>query len=125
MLTKNNNWEDVIVSEETIQFLKKMPKTELHVHIEGTLEPDLAWELAEKVGFGKNKPLIIPKPSCREYKICSYEELAKVYKFDDLLSFLNIYNTLATLLTVKEDFIKLAETYILKSFQNAGFSFSK
>jgi adenine deaminase len=117
MKIKNNNWEDIIISESTVKFLRKMPKTELHVHIEGTLEADLAWELAEKKGYGINKPLLIPKPSGGEYQIKSYEELCGVYKFDDLLSFLNVYNTLAGLLNTKADFVKLAEAYSEKCIE--------
>ena len=60
-----------------IEFIKRTPKAELHVHIEGCLEPKLMFELAER-----NK-VTIPFKSVDEVKLA--------YRFHNLLSFLNIY----------------------------------
>ncbi|MCP4213969.1 MAG: hypothetical protein GY765_04890, partial [bacterium] len=91
-----------------------MPKTELHMHIEGAFEATLAWQLASEQGFGPNNPLTIPKPGGGDYQVKSLTELENVYNFDDLESFLNVYNTLATLLKTKQDFQRLAENYAEK-----------
>ena len=83
-----------------------MPKTALHMHIEGSFEAKLAWSLATEQGYGKSRPLEIPAPSGAKatnlkngkYQVSSLTELEQVYNFNDLESFLNVYNTLATLL---------------------------
>lgn len=95
-------------------FLNAMPQTELHMHIEGALEAPLAWQLASEQGFGPEKPLKIPNPDGGSYQITSRKELEKVYDFDDLESFLNVYNTLAKLLKTEEHFQRLAESYAEK-----------
>ena len=59
------------------EFLRGLPKAELHVHIEGTLEPELAFQLAAKHGVR------LPH--------ASVEELRSAYRFADLQSFLDIY----------------------------------
>ena len=59
------------------EFIKALPKAELHLHIEGSLEPELMFELAER-----NK---VPLP------FASVEEVKAAYVFSDLQSFLDIY----------------------------------
>ena len=63
--------------ENLDSFIKGMPKAELHVHVEGTLEPELKFELA-----GRNN-LDLPYGSA--------EDMRTAYDFDDLPSFLKIY----------------------------------
>ena len=58
-------------------FIANMPKAELHVHIEGTLEPELAFRLAERNGI--------------QLPYASVEALRASYNFYDLPSFLAIY----------------------------------
>ena len=62
---------------EIIDFIKKTPKTELHLHIEGTLEPELMFELA------KRNDVSIPYKNVKEVK--------SAYNFQNLDSFLSIY----------------------------------
>ena len=58
-------------------FIDKLPKAELHLHVEGTLEPELAFELAERNGV--------------RLPWASVEELRAAYRFRDLQSFLDLY----------------------------------
>ncbi len=83
-----------------IEYIKKTPKTELHLHIEGTLEPNLMFELARK-----NK-ISIP------YK--SIEEVKSAYNFNNLDSFLNIYYQGTKVLITEQDFFDLTWAYVLK-----------
>lgn len=91
--------------------IKNMPKTALHVHIEGTLQPGLAWSLAKKRGYTSKKPLLIPNNNGGYYHIHSLQQLKNVYQFSDLHSFLIVYNKLAKLLKTKQDFFQLAKAY--------------
>lgn len=79
--------------------IQKLPKAELHVHIEGTLEPELMFRLAKK-----NK-IEIP------YK--SVEEVKKAYNFGSLQSFLDIYYAGANVLINEQDFYDLTWEYLL------------
>lgn len=83
-----------------IEYIKKIPKAELHLHIEGTLEPKMMFELASK-----NK-IEIP------YK--SIDDVKKAYNFSDLQSFLDIYYSGANVLVTQDDFYDLTWAYILK-----------
>lgn len=87
-----------------IEFIKKLPKAELHVHIEGSLEPDLMFKLARKNNVS------IPYNSI--------EEVKKAYKFTDLQSFLDIYYAGANVLITQEDFYDLTWAYLLKCKEN-------
>ncbi len=85
---------------EIIEYIKKTPKTELHLHIEGTLEPDHMFKLA------KRNNVSIP------FK--SVEEVKSAYNFHNLDSFLNIYYQGSKVLINEEDFFDLTWAYILK-----------
>ena len=75
----------------------RLPKAELHLHIEGSLEPELMFELA-----GRNKvPL----------RFSSVEEVRAAYEFSDLQSFLDIYYEGARVLLTERDFKDLALAY--------------
>lgn len=87
-----------------IEFINKIPKAELHLHIEGTLEPELLFKLSLK-----NK---IDLP----YK--SIEEVKKAYNFSNLQSFLDIYYAGAQVLIEKEDFFELTWAYMEKCHQD-------
>ena len=74
-----------------------LPKAELHLHIEGTLEPELAFELAARNG------ITLP--------FGSVEELRAAYSFTDLQSFLDLYYACMDVLRTREDFRDLAAAY--------------
>ncbi|MFF1449611.1 adenosine deaminase [Streptomyces sp. NPDC058274] len=78
-----------------------LPKAELHLHIEGTLEPELAFALAARNG--------VPLP------YATTEELRKAYLFDDLQSFLNLYYELMAVLRTEQDFADLADAYLARA----------
>jgi adenosine deaminase len=77
--------------------LRQMPKAELHIHIEGSLEPELIFRLAER----NRVPLAYP----------SVEALRAAYAFEDLQSFLDIYYAGASVLLKAEDFFDMAWAY--------------
>ncbi|MGW6519447.1 MULTISPECIES: adenosine deaminase [unclassified Streptomyces] len=78
-----------------------LPKAELHLHIEGTLEPELAFELAARNGVA------LP--------YADTDELRKAYQFDDLQSFLNLYYELMAVLRTERDFEDLANAYLARA----------
>ncbi|WP_417326976.1 adenosine deaminase [Halarcobacter sp.] len=82
------------------EFIKKLPKAELHLHIEGSLEPELMFKLAKRNGIE------IP------YK--TVEEVKEAYNFTNLQSFLDIYYAGAKVLIEKQDFYDMTWDYILK-----------
>jgi len=80
-----------------------IPKAELHLHIEGTLEPELAFRLAERNG------VTLP--------FASVDELRAAYRFDDLQSFLDLYYRLMDVLRTEQDFTDLADAYLARARQ--------
>lgn len=80
------------------EFVRSLPKTELHLHIEGTLEPDLMFDLAKRNRF--------------ELPYRSLEEVKSAYRFTDLQSFLDIYYEGASVLQTPEDFYDLMRAYL-------------
>ena len=87
-----------------IELIKKLPKAELHLHIEGSLEPELMFKLAQK------NSVEIP------YK--TIEDVKNAYSFTNLQSFLDIYYAGAAVLITKEDFYELTWQYIQKCVEN-------
>ena len=83
------------------RFIEGMPKAELHVHLEGTLEPELKFELAARNG------LDLPYGSA--------EEMRAAYRFDDLPSFLAVYYEGMSVLLTEQDFYDLATAYFRKA----------
>ena len=86
------------------EFIQKLPKAELHLHIEGTLEPELMFELA------KRNNIEIPYQNIQDIK--------NAYNFTNLQSFLDIYYAGANVLITKQDFYDLTWNYILKCVEN-------
>jgi adenine deaminase len=78
-----------------------MPKAELHVHIEGTLEPELAFELAARNGIELTYPDV--------------DALRAAYEFSDLQSFLDIYYAGASVLITQRDFHDLMLAYLQRA----------
>lgn len=83
------------------RFIESIPKAELHLHIEGTLEPELMLELASRNGVQLRYP--------------SVEALREAYRFSDLQSFLDIYYEGASVLIRQEDFTDMAFAYFQKA----------
>ncbi|MEN2752346.1 adenosine deaminase [Psychrobacter sp. FBL11] len=87
-----------------IDLIKKLPKAELHLHIEGSLEPELMFRLAKKNNID------IP------YK--DIEDVRNAYNFTNLQTFLDIYYAGANVLITKDDFYDLTWEYILKCVED-------
>ena len=87
-----------------VEFIKKVPKTELHLHIEGTLEPNQMFEMAKK------NNIKIP--------FANIEEIKADYKFVNLESFLKIYYEGSKVLLGEEDFFNLTWAYAIKCKEN-------
>ena len=79
-------------------FIQGLPKVELHLHIEGSLEPELLFELAQRNNID------IPYESP--------QELREAYEFEDLQSFLDIYYQGANALRTEQDFYDLTWAYL-------------
>ncbi len=82
-------------------FIATMPKVELHVHVEGTLEPELAFELARRNGVTLRHPDV--------------DALRAAYEFDDLQSFLDLYYETVTVLRTRDDFAELTWAYLRRA----------
>jgi adenosine deaminase len=83
---------------DTAAFVRRLPKAELHVHIEGTLEPELVFALAAR----NEVPLAHADVAA----------LRRAYVFDDLQSFLDIYYANCAVLLTEEDFYDLTTAYL-------------
>lgn len=82
-------------------FIEGMPKAELHVHLEGTLEPEHIFSLAQRNGI--------------ELKYNSPEEVVAAYDFHDLPSFLAIYYPAMDVLRTEQDFYDLTMHYFRRA----------
>jgi adenosine deaminase len=82
-------------------WLKDLPKVELHLHIEGSLEPELMFALAERNGIS------VP--------YASVDEVRAAYDFNDLQSFLNLYYQGMAVLRTADDFYDLAVDYLRRA----------
>jgi adenine deaminase len=82
-------------------FARTLPKAELHLHIEGTLEPDLMFELARRNA--------VPLP------YASVEDVRNAYVFSDLQSFLDIYYAGCRVLLKEQDFYDLTWAYLTRA----------
>lgn len=84
-----------------LDLVRKMPKAELHIHIEGSLEPELIFALAKR-----NKV---------QLNYASVEALRAAYAFTDLQSFLDIYYAGASVLLQEQDFFDMTWAYLLRA----------
>ncbi|MFT6557045.1 MAG: adenosine deaminase [Sneathiella sp.] len=82
------------------QYISQMPKAELHVHIEGTLEPELKFHLAERNNI--------------KLPYQTVEDMRAAYGFDDLPSFLKVYYEGMSVLLTQTDFYDLTLAYFKK-----------
>jgi adenosine deaminase len=92
---------DRIPRERLPGLLRRMPKAELHIHIEGSLEPELIFKLAVRNGVS--------------LAYSSVEALRAAYAFTDLQSFLDIYYAGASVLLKEQDFFDMAWAYFEKA----------
>jgi adenine deaminase len=83
------------------RFIQEIPKAELHIHIEGSLEPEMMFELAHRNGIS------LPFPSV--------DATRQAYKFENLQSFLNIYYAGASVLVTEQDFYDLTWAYLQRA----------
>jgi adenosine deaminase len=81
-------------------FIEGLPKAELHVHIEGTFEPELMFEFADRNGI--------------KLPYASVEILCKAYDFSELQDFLNIYYQGMNVLQTEQDYFDLTWAYLNK-----------
>jgi adenine deaminase len=85
---------------KNLEFIQELPKAELHLHIEGSLEPELMFKLAER-----NKLTL---------KFKTIEEIKQAYSFSKLQDFLDIYYAGASVLVHEQDFFDLTWAYLEK-----------
>ncbi|NGM88764.1 adenosine deaminase [Parapusillimonas sp. SGNA-6] len=88
-------------TDDVCAYIRALPKAELHVHIEGTLEPELIFELAERNRIALRYP--------------SVDALRKAYEFHDLQSFLDLYYAGADVLRTEQDFHDMTMAYLRKA----------
>ena len=85
------------MSNELAEFIRAIPKAELHIHIEGSLEPALIFALAQRNGIALAYSWV--------------EALRAAYSFTNLQSFLDIYYAGASVLITEQDFHDMAWAY--------------
>ena len=90
-----------MLDERLRTLLQNMPKAELHIHIEGSLEPELIFALAQRNGVELAYP--------------SVEALRQAYAFTDLQSFLDIYYAGASVLLTEQDFYDMTAAYLARA----------
>jgi adenosine deaminase len=83
------------------QFIRSLPKAELHIHIEGSLEPEVMFELSERNGI--------------ELPFADVAEVRAAYEFRDLQSFLDAYYQGAAVLVTEQDFHDLMARYLARA----------
>ena len=93
-----------VAADRLPELLRRMPKAELHIHIEGSLEPELIFALAQRNGVS------LP--------YANVEALRSAYAFTNLQSFLDIYYAGASVLLTEQDFYDMARAYFVKAAQD-------
>jgi adenosine deaminase len=83
------------------EFIRRLPKAELHIHIEGSLEPELLFSLAKRNAIDLDYP--------------SVAALREAYEFSDLQSFLDIYYQGASVLRTEQDFHDMTRAYLQRA----------
>ena len=85
-------------------FIRSLPKAELHVHIEGTLEPEMMFDLAKRNGV--------------DLPFASVDAIRRAYEFTNLQSFLDIYYRGAAVLVTERDFHDLMYAYLVRAHED-------
>ncbi len=83
------------------KFIEAVPKSEIHLHIEGTFEPNLMFEIAKRNNI--------------KIKYSSVDEVKEAYRFNNLQEFLDIYYAGANVLITEQDFYDLTWAYLTKA----------
>jgi adenosine deaminase len=84
------------------EFIEKLPKAELHLHIEGSFEPELMFEIAQR--------------NQKKIRFNSVEEVREAYNFSNLQDFLDIYYEGMNVLTTEQDYYDLTWAYLSKVY---------
>ncbi len=92
------------MNENLKRYIQSIPKAELHVHIEGTFEPELMFEIAKRNNI--------------ELKYNSVEEMKQAYQFNNLQEFLDLYYAGANVLLHEQDFYDLAMAYLKRAHED-------
>ena len=100
-MNSSNSAVKLVTPERLPELLRRMPKAELHMHIEGSLEPELIFALAQR----NRVPLAYP----------GVDSLRGAYVFDDLQSFLDIYHQGTMVLKTEQDFYDMAHAYLKRA----------
>lgn len=90
-----------VSAERLPALLRAMPKAELHMHIEGSLEPEMIFAMGQRNGV----PLAYP----------SVEALREAYVFNNLQEFLDIYHAGTTVLKTEQDFFDMTDAYLARA----------
>jgi adenosine deaminase len=90
-----------MTNDQLRAIVQRMPKAELHIHIEGSLEPELIFALAARNGV--------------QLAYDSVEQLRQAYAFDNLQSFLDIYYAGASVLLQEQDFYDMTSAYLARA----------
>lgn len=90
-----------MTNDQLRAIVQRMPKAELHIHIEGSLEPELIFALAARNGV--------------QLAYDSVEQLRRAYAFDNLQSFLDIYYAGASVLLQEQDFYDMTSAYLVRA----------
>ena len=97
----SNNFE---MTQDLNRYIRLIPKAELHLHIEGSLEPELMFAMAKKNGV--------------KIKYKNVDELRAAYDFNNLQEFLDLYYAGADVLLTEEDFYNLTIAYLKKAHED-------
>ncbi len=95
-----------MIDTKLAYFIQNIPLAELHLHIEGSLQPELMFKLAKRNNI---------KIGSDEFPFKSVDEIRAAYKFTDLQSFLDIYYKGANVLRTEQDFYDLAMDYFARA----------
>ena len=90
-----------VAAERLPELLRQMPKAELHIHVEGSLEPELMFALAQRNGLAMAYPDV--------------EALRRAYVFDNLQDFLDIYHAGTLVLRTEQDFYDMTHAYLARA----------
>src|SRR5207247_1767427 len=92
------------------KFIESLPKAELHVHLDGTLEPIMIWQIAER------NQLPLTKKNGDLYK--SVDEIIAAYKFENLKEFFALYFLGEGVMQTEKDFYDLTYAYLAKAHKD-------